>query len=96
MVRRRNQARPVEWLSSGEWPSGGLKPEAPPEAVAAKAISLNLEAALEGRSPRGLAAEANLAHTTIYDLLSGKSYGDVITVSRLEAALDRNLWPVQE
>ena len=59
----------------------------------ARAIVLTLQAALEGRSPRSLAAEADLAHTTLYDLLAGKTYGDVITVARLEASLGRSLWP---
>ncbi len=43
--------------------------------------------------PRSLAAEADLAHTTIYDLLAGRTYGDVITIARLEAALGLALWP---
>jgi AcrR family transcriptional regulator len=61
--------------------------------VVAQAISIKLKAALEGRSIRQVAAEADLAHTTVYDLLAGKTYGDVITVARLEAALETSLWP---
>lgn len=93
MVRRRQQSRPAEWLASGSWPQGPLVSDAPPEARVARAIALTLQAALEGRSPRSLASEADLAHTTLYDLLAGKTYGDVITVARLEAALGRSLWP---
>jgi hypothetical protein len=40
-----------------------------------------------------LAVNADLAHTTIYDLLAGNTYGDVITIARLEAGLDQRLWP---
>ncbi len=93
MVRRRQQVRPVEWLSRGSWPHGPLTSDAPPEARVARAITIELDAAMRGRSPRSVAADAKLAHTTVYDLLKGRTYGDVITIARLEAALQRSLWP---
>lgn len=93
MVRRRRHVRPTEWLTTGVWPQGHLALDAPPEARVARAIAIELNHVLLGRSLRALAADADLAHTTIYDLLAGKTYGDVITVARLEAALDRSLWP---
>ncbi len=93
VVRRRKHAPPVAWLNSGTWPHGPLSPDAPPEAITARAIAANLDVAIQRRSVRQLAADADLAHTTIYDLLAGNTYGDVITISRLEAALDQRLWP---
>ncbi len=83
----------MAWLDSGTWPDGPLASGAPPEAVTARAIAVNLGIAIGGRSVRKLAAEADLAHTTIYDLLAGNTYGDVITVARLESVLNRSLWP---
>ncbi len=94
MVRRRQQIRPAEWLAAGgPWPQGRLVSGAPPEAHVAKSIAVALQIALEGQSRRAVAADADLAHTTVYDLLAGKTYGDVITVARLEDALNRRLWP---
>jgi len=78
---------------AGSWPDGDLLPEAPPEAWTAQAITVALQRAVLATSPRSLAAEADLAHTTIYDLLTGRTYGDVITIARLEAALGLALWP---
>ena len=93
MVRRRQHVRPSEWLTAGHWPQGRLASDAPYEVHVARAIAIELHTALEGRSTRALAADANLAHTTVYDLLAGRTYGDVITVARLEAALGSPLWP---
>ena len=93
MVRRRKHVPPAAWLHSGVWPDGPLASHAPPEAVTARAIAINLALAIEGRSVRELAADADLAHTTVYDLLAGKTYGDVITIARLESTLKRPLWP---
>lgn len=93
MVRRRRQAPPVSWVRAGSWPNGGLTADAPPEAHVARTIVKRLHTALGERSVRSLAAEADLAHTTVYDLLAGRTYGDVITIARLEAALAVRLWP---
>ena len=93
MVRRRKHAPPIAWLHGGTWPEGPLSSDAPPEAIVARAIAVGLSVALQERSVRHLAADADLAHTTIYDLLAGNTYGDVITIARLETALGVRLWP---
>lgn len=85
--------RPVQWLASGLWPDGELIAEAPPEAHRARANAMALRDALRERNLRQVAADADLAHTTIYDLLRGHTYGDVITLSRLEVVLGASLWP---
>ena len=76
----------------GTWPDGRLAPKAPPEARQARANAAALREALQGRSIREVADEADLAHTTVYDLLAGKTYGDVITLARLEAVLGTPIW----
>lgn len=83
----------MEWLASGSWPDGHLSPDAPAEAHRALANALALSAALEGQNKRAVAEEADLAHSTVYDLLRGATYGDVITLARLEAVLRTPLWP---
>jgi hypothetical protein len=85
--------RPAEWLTNGSWPHGDLAPTAPPEVAVARAITIALRSAMQGQSPRSVVADANLAHTTVYDLLNGRTYGDVITIARLESSLRTSLWP---
>lgn len=93
MVRRRRQTPPASWVRAGSWPEAELARDAPPEAHVAQSIVKRLNTALVERSVRSLAEEADLAHTTVYDLLAGRTYGDVITIARLEAALNVRLWP---
>ena len=82
----------MHWLASGTWPDGQLASKAPPEARQARANATALREALQGQSIREVADEAEFAHSTVYDLLAGKTYGDVITLARLEAALGTQLW----
>lgn len=41
----------------------------------------------------GLAKRSGVNRTTIYDLLSGQAYIDVVTLARLEHAVGARLWP---
>lgn len=56
-------------------------------------FSRRLAGALSGRSKSAVAEEADLARSTIYDLLSGETWPDLVTIGVLEDVLDAELLP---
>lgn len=93
MVRRRGiDGPPVAYVVSGQWPDVTA---ATHEAQVVADIAAGLADALADRGLRDVARDADLAHTTIRDLLAGHAWPDVVTVARLERALGRRLWPTR-
>ncbi len=90
--RKSLRPSPAAYLASGEWPEGRLIQSAPPEALLAAGIAQRLRAGLEGWTIRAVAREANLSPQTIVNLLQGATWGDVVTVARLERVLGVHLW----
>lgn len=94
MPRRSQEYRtPREWLADGEWPEGTFVEDAPTAVAYAVAISRTLQERLEGRSKAELARRAGIERTTLYDVLSGRSWPDAVTLAKLEEALQTRLWP---
>lgn len=94
MPRRSQEYRtPREWLATGDWPEGRFVAEAPTAVAYAVAISRTLHERLEGKSKAELARRAGIERTTLYDLLSGRSWPDAVTLAKLEEALEARLWP---
>jgi hypothetical protein len=86
--------RPREWLQSGEWPDGELKPEAPLVVrFYAVQIARNLRNALKGRTKSDTAEQASIARTTLDDILKGETWADSVTIANLEIALATHIWP---
>lgn len=56
-------------------------------------VSRRLAAAVDGRSLRDVAAEADLDHTTLWAVLRGDRWPDLVTLAKLESALGVRLWP---
>jgi len=83
---------PREYLARGEWPDGNLKKSAPFEAHKLAEISQRVKAAIAGRSLRSVAADSGVSIGTLSNLLGGRTWGDVVTLTRLERALDADLW----
>ena len=93
MTRRRSAVGPPRDYVDGTWPEGAAVPGAPRALEHARMISLRLAAALEGRSVTDVAEQADLARSTIYDLVGGKTWPDLISLGKLETALDIELLP---
>jgi DNA-binding phage protein len=91
--RRSQQGIPREFLSRGVWPDGQLKKNAPVAAIYAKAISANLRTALGRRAISSVSEAADVARSTIYDILGGNTWPDVVSLAKLEATLSIQLWP---
>lgn len=82
---------PRSYVSSGEWPTG--KVEGPPEALYAQDVARRVADAIGEQTLRSVAREAGLDHTTVRALIEGERWPDLITIARLEQALDVRLWP---
>jgi DNA-binding phage protein len=67
--------------------------ESPTAVAYAVEIARRLEHGMGDRSKAGVAREANLERSTVYDLLSGRSWPDAITIAQLEQVLQTRLWP---
>jgi hypothetical protein len=76
MPRRSSSYRtPREWLEDGTWPEGTFGPDSPTAVAYAAEIARRLERGMGDRSRAGIAREANLERSTVYDLLSGGAAG---------------------
>lgn len=80
----------------GEWPLGPFSEDlgvpVRDAAVFAADLSVRLAAAVDGRAVASVARDADVARSTIYDLRSGATWPDVVTVFKLEGALGVPLW----
>jgi hypothetical protein len=85
---------PAAYLrASGQWPNGPLRRDAPTAAYWAAEISRRLAAALVGRSKTAVAQEVGMARTTLYDIVGGETWPDLVSIASLEEVLDVELWP---
>lgn len=84
---------PKHWVVSGTWPDAVFRDDTPDIVAYAAELARRLEKALAGKSKTTVAAEAALTRPTIYDILAGNSWSDMITIARLESVLGAELWP---
>lgn len=93
MTRRRSAVGPPRDYVDGSWPDGPAVPAAPRALEHARLIAIRLGEALEGCSVTDVAEQADLARSTIYDLVGGRTWPDLISLGKLETALDVQLLP---
>ena len=88
-------AAPRDYVVSGEWPHARLDTDQPgvAEAAVAQALAARLAAAVGKRSMREVARAAGVAHTTVTKVAAGARWPELVTIARLERALDVDLWP---
>ena len=97
MPRRRGlQPCPIDYLAPGqEWPDGDLLADAPDVAKFVQKLvqRLNKECSSDQTpSVYAVAKKANINSQTVFNLLSGKTWGDLPILYKLEAAIAHNLW----
>lgn len=80
-------------MVEGSWPTGRFDPEAPDAVAHAVAVAVALEAALTGRNKSEVAELADIRRSTLYDLLAGNTWADMVTLAKLETCLETALWP---
>ncbi|WP_425556896.1 helix-turn-helix domain-containing protein [Frondihabitans cladoniiphilus] len=88
-MSRPARALPVD-LAPEPWPD---MPSEDPYGEVARQFVLRLEKALGDEGPRRVAARAGIGRTTLYNVLSGRTWPDLATIARLEKALGTDLWP---
>lgn len=91
--RTRNGGPAAYLRASGRWPNGPLRKDSPTAAYWAAEISRRLATALAGRSKTSVAEQVGMARSTLYDVLSGETWPDLVTIAALEEALEVELWP---
>ena len=84
---------PRAWLRDGEWPTGRFAADAPDAVAYAVHIAITLGVRLDGVNKSQAATAAGLKRSTLYDLLGGHTWADLVTLAKLEQALDVSLWP---
>ncbi|WP_328494663.1 helix-turn-helix transcriptional regulator [Streptomyces sp. NBC_00414] len=95
MPRSNNDKHPLFYVAEGDWPHVALAADAPLSAHCGLLLALDLEQTMRSRdlSLRGLAEIASVAHSTVARVLNGDVLPDIGTLTRLEDALDHQLWP---
>lgn len=86
---------PASFLAAGTWPDGTLDRDAPAAARYVQEISRRLRDALGDANVSEVAAAAGLARSTLYDLVSGSTWPDVVSLAQLEQVLGVRLWPTE-
>ena len=69
-----------------------MRHNAPPEAHLARAMCLRLREAAASWVLSDLARTAGISEGVLYKVLNGSTWGDVVTIARLERALGMALW----
>lgn len=91
LVERRD---PQSWVAAdGTWPNGPFFSNSPLEVIYAAAISINLRAAIGTTAKAEVARQADLARSTVYDILTGRSWPDFVSLVKLSDVLETSPWP---
>lgn len=91
--RGRIRSKPREFVARGAFPDGPLKSQSPAAAWWAAEIARRLRDAIAEASLSEVARDADLARSTIYDIVSGETWPDVVSIVKLQDALNTRLWP---
>lgn len=86
---------PATYIVDGEWPTGSIDPGAPVATSWAATIAERLASAIndDARSTSAIAAAAEVARSTLYGIMNGTRWPDLVTVGELERHLDTELLP---
>ena len=102
MTQRRNPTGGPRQLvtRAGSWPNNPLTaPDLAPGIAgaceAAAKIASRLERAVRGHNISAVARDADVARSTIYDIISGESWPDLVSVYKLQTALGVRLWGIR-
>ena len=97
-TRRKKLSKPRDYLlEGGKWPHGRFRRDAPEELEFYLEIVRRLRKICDDEERKGvtiadIASAAKLSTATVYNILEGNSWGELLTIYRLEKALDKKLW----
>src|SRR4051794_32427907 len=89
--RQRQLGPPSTYVRAGEWPYAQLG--GPRLVLYAQAFARRLQVAIDHRPVREVARLADLSHTTLLAVMHGARWPDMVTIAKLEEALETDLWP---
>lgn len=89
--RQNTKPRPLDYVVRGEWPNAELHTFAP--ALFAQSFARRLEEAMGGQSLREAARRCDLDPMTVRALLRGERFPDSVSITKLELAYRKLLWP---
>ncbi|MCY3631080.1 MAG: helix-turn-helix transcriptional regulator [bacterium] len=90
---RPKRNRPIDWLQNpSTWPDGPFQLDFPPEVLLACYLAKRLRAALDRTDVSYIARRADISVQTINNIAKGRTWGDLVSIARLERALDKRLW----
>ena len=89
--RHRELGPPVAYVEAGDWPAARLA--GPRVVLYAQGFAFRLEEAINHRPVREVARLADISHSTLLAVLGGERWPDMVTIAKLEEALDADLWP---
>lgn len=84
----------MEYVVGDAWPNAKLK--GPRLVLYAQVFARRLQAAIDERSLREVARLAGISHSTLLAVMAGQRWPDMVTIAKLEEALDVDLWPGPE
>ena len=88
-----SRKHPATYIASiGTFPQGPYQKGTPSEVYLAAGLARRLQEKMKGESIRYIAKKADLSPQTLVNILHGKTWPDLLTIARLENALEGKLW----
>lgn len=88
-----SRKHPVTYVvKKGAFPEGPYREGTPWEVYLAAGLANRLKTKMKGESIRYVARQAQLDPQTLINILKGRTWPDLLTVARLEHALEAKLW----
>lgn len=91
--RRKVTGGPSAYAIGGAFPNSLFRRDSPSAVFWAAEIARRLRAALDEQSVVQVANAAGVGRQTIYDVVRGKTWPDMVTIIRLQDCLGVSLWP---
>jgi DNA-binding phage protein len=84
---------PRDWVADGDWPDARFYADTPDVVGYAAEIARRLGAVVRAVNKTELSTSAEIERSTLYDVLAGRTWPDIITLAQLERLLEVRLWP---
>lgn len=87
---------PRSHVAEGQWPDGELSEVIPARYAQVLARNIRLAIDSHGLTQEEVCQRSGLDRSTLWAILAGRRWPDIISISRLEWGLGRRLWPLEE
>lgn len=87
---------PRTHVADGQWPDGPLSPVVPAQYAQVLARNLRSAIASQDLTQEEVCRRTGLDRSTLWGILAGRRWPDLVSISRLEWGLGRRLWPLED